>query len=171
MSATPSISAETKSDRFGNEWAEGVPYARGAILSSTEDDFKKMQVAWSHIRRRGAEQTFNLSGLEHGLPLKPEELPIASDFLAPALYFDEFQTAALSHMGGDCEHHDAALFNRITGATLATHLALVEAGDVVVGVSASYSHPSVPRASARVGATLIDTRGIDQFGEALARRA
>ena len=169
MSATPSTSAETKRDRFGNEWAAGVPYARGAILSSTEDDFKKMQVAWSHIRRRGVEQTFNFSGLEHGLPLEPEEIPIASDLLAPALYFDEFQTAALSHMGGDCDHHDAALFNRITGATLATHLALVEAGDVVVGVSASYSHPSVPRASARVGSTLIDTRGIDQFGEALAR--
>ncbi len=158
-----------KRDRFGNEWAPGVPYARGSILSSTEDDFQKMQEAWRHIRRRGPEQTFNFSGLEHGLPLRADELPIASDFLAPALYFNEFQDAALAHMGGERGRHDAALFNRITGATLATHLALVEAGDVVVGVSASYSHPSVPRAAARVGATLIDTEGADQFGEVLAR--
>ena len=118
------MTVETKSDRFGNKWAAGVPYARGAILSSTEDDFKKMQVAWSHIRRRGAEQTSNFSGLEHGLPLEPAEIPIASDFLTPALYFDEFQTAALSHLGGDSDQHEAALCNRITGATLATHLAL-----------------------------------------------
>ena len=37
-------------DRFGNPHAPNLPYARGKILASTEDDFAKLQVAWSLIR-------------------------------------------------------------------------------------------------------------------------
>jgi L-seryl-tRNA(Ser) seleniumtransferase len=123
-----------------------------------------MQQAWQHIaarvRAQGPEAVFNLSGLEHGLPLHADELPIANDFVAPALYFDAFKQAALEHLGGSAEHHDVALFNRLTGATYATHLTLVKPGDVVLGVSASYSHPSVIRAAAQAGATLIDTNSL-----------
>src|SRR6266480_3207817 len=117
-------------DRFGNEHAPGLPYARGKILTGTEDDFR-----------------------------------------APALYADKFTKAALDHFGGDPTRHDAALFNRLTGATYATHLTLVKPGDVVVGVSASYSHPSVVRAAAQAGAKLVDTRGVDQFADALERES
>ena len=166
---TTDLGTEARQDRFGNAWAPGVPYARGEIVRSTEDDFLKMQEAWRHIRERGAERVFNFSGLEHGLPLEPAEIPVATDFLAPALYFERFRAAALEHFGGELGRHDAALFNRITAATIATHLALVEPGQTVIGVSASYSHPSVPRAAARAGATLVDTAGVDQFGDALAR--
>lgn len=150
-------------DRFGNEHAPGVPYARGRILTGTEDDFRKVRQAWRHIERRiaagGSGAVFNFSGLEHGLPLDAAELPIADDFIAPALYVEKFTKAALDHFGGDPARHDAALFNRLTGATYATHLTLVKPGDVVVGVSASYSHPSVVRAVAQAGAKLVDTRG------------
>src|SRR5439155_830758 len=72
-----------------------------------------------------------------GLPLAADELPLANDFVAPALYFDRFRAAALAHLGGSPDTHDAALFNRLTGATYATHLALVEPGVTVVGVSTS----------------------------------
>jgi hypothetical protein len=48
---------------------------------------------------------------------------------------------ALEHLGGAPETHDVAVFNRLTGATMATHLTLVRPGDVVIGVSASHSHP------------------------------
>jgi L-seryl-tRNA(Ser) seleniumtransferase len=158
-------------DRFGNAYAPGLPYARGRILTSTEDDFRKLQEAWRHMAARllahGSEAMFNFSGLEHGLPLSEDELPIASDFIAPALYFDQFKQAALEHFGGSPERHDVALFNRLTGATYATHLTLVKPGDVVIGVSASYSHPSVVRAVAHAGATLIDTTGVDHFRETL----
>src|SRR5215471_15787789 len=162
-------------DRFGNAYAPGLPYARGHILPSTEDDFRKLQEAWRHIAARvrsgGPEAIFNFSGLEHGLPLSPDELPIANDFAAPALYFDQFKQAALEHFGGSPEQHDVALFNQLTGATYATHLTLVKPGDVVIGVSASYSHPSVVRAVAQAGATLIDTAGIDDFAATLEREA
>src|SRR5437870_9976569 len=158
-------------DRFGNAYTPRLPYARGHILPSTEDDFRKLQEAWRHIAARvrtgGPEAIFNFSGLEHGLPLSPDELPMANDFVAPALYFDQFKQAALEHFGGSPEQHDVALFNRLTGATYATHLTLVKPGDVVIGVSASYSHPSVVRAVAQAGATLIDTAGIEAFAEAM----
>ena len=160
-------------DRFGNEHAPGVPYARGKILTSTAHDFRKVRQAWRHIEARiaagGSGAVFNFSGLEHGLPLEAAELPLADDFIAPALYFEKFTKAALDHFGGTPDRHDAALFNRLTGATYATHLTLVRPGDVVIGVSASYSHPSVVRAVAQAGAKLVDTRGVEPFAEALER--
>lgn len=162
-------------DRFGNTYAPGLPYARGQILPGTEDDFRKFQEAWRHIaarvRSQGPEAIYNFSGLEHGLPMLPEELPIANDFIAPALYFDQFKQAALDHFGGAPDQHDVALFNRLTGATYATHLTLVKPGEVVIGVSPSYSHPSVVRAVAQAGATLVDTAGLAQFATALEREA
>ena len=39
-------------DRFGNAYASGLPYARGQILTSTEDDSRKFQEAWRHIAAR-----------------------------------------------------------------------------------------------------------------------
>jgi L-seryl-tRNA(Ser) seleniumtransferase len=78
---------------------------------------------------------------------------------------------ALEHLGGSPERHDVALFNRLTGATYATHLTLVKPGDVVLGVSASYSHPSVVRAVAQAGATLIDTKGLEDFRATLERES
>src|SRR6266513_941381 len=162
-------------DRFGNEYAPGVPYARGKILTSAADDFRKVRQAWRHIEARvaagGPGAVFNFSGLEHGLPLEAGELPLADDFVAPALYFEKFRKAALDHFGGSPAVHDAALFNRLTGATYATHLTLVKPGAVVLGVSASYSHPSVVRAAAQAGAKLVDTRGVDQFADALERES
>jgi L-seryl-tRNA(Ser) seleniumtransferase len=162
-------------DRFGNAYAPGLPYARGHILTTTDDDFRKFQQAWRHIAARvhthGPEAIFNFSGLEHGLPLQADELPIADDFIAPALYFEQFKQVALEHLGGSPERHDVALFNRLTGATYATHLTLVKPGDVVLGVSASYSHPSVVRAVAQAGATLIDTKGLEDFRTTLARES
>ena len=113
-------------DRFGNPYAAGVPYARGEILTSTEDDFRKLQQAWQHIaarvRTQGPEAVFNLSGLEHGLPLQADELPVANDFVAPALYFDAFKQVALEHLGGTPEQHDVALFNRLTGEIGRAHV-------------------------------------------------
>ena len=59
-------------DRFGNEWAPGLPYARGTIVRSTEDDFVKLERARRVIERRvaarGPASIFNFSGLERVLP-------------------------------------------------------------------------------------------------------
>ena len=158
-------------DRFGHPHAANLPYARGKILATTEDDFRKLQQAWAIIRERGPDAVFVFTGLEHSLPMSSEELRFADDELAPALYFEQLRSLALVHLGGSPDGHDVAVFNRMTGATLATHLTLVSPGDVVVGASASYSHPSVVRAANHVGARFIDTAGLAMFKEAIANEA
>jgi L-seryl-tRNA(Ser) seleniumtransferase len=154
-------------DRFGNPHAPNLPYARGRILATTEDDFRKLQRAWSLIRERGPENVFIFTGLEHSLPMTGDELRFADDEIAPALYFERLRSLALAHLGGSSDLHDIAVFNRMTGATLATHLTLVGRGDVVIGASASYSHPSVVRAANHVGARFIDTAGLAMFKAAI----
>ena len=139
-------------DRFGNPHAPNLSYARGKVLRSTEDDFRKLQQAWSLIRERGPQRVFVFTGLDHSLPLAAEELAFADDEIAPALCFEPLKTLALEHLGGSPETDDVAVFNRLTGATMATHLTLVKPGDVVIGVSASHSHPrsyGLPGMSAR----------------------
>lgn len=156
-------------DRFGNFLAPGLPYARGKILRSTEDDFRKLQRAWGIIRERGPGSVFVFTGLEHSLPLATEDLGLADDEIAPALYFERLRALALEHLGGSAASHDVAVFNRLTGATLATNLTLVKPGDVVVGVSASHSHPSVVRAAGYAGARFLDTTGADGFARTIER--
>jgi hypothetical protein len=46
-------------DRFGNPHAPSLPYARRDILAGTEDDFRKLQLAWSLIREKGPCNVFN----------------------------------------------------------------------------------------------------------------
>jgi len=130
--------------------------------------FPKIATEWSLIRERGPGSTYVFTGLEHSLPLAAEELEFADDEIAPALSFERLKELALDHLGGSPETDDVAIFNRLTGATIATHLTLVKPGDVVIGVSATHSHPSVVRAAGHVGARFIDTAGLGAFREAIA---
>lgn len=160
-------------DRFGNPHAPGLPYARGSILASTQDDLRKLQHARTIIERivrdRGQDAVFNFTGLERSFPLEPGDLAFTDDEIAPALFGERLRVAGLAHLGGVAGTHDVALFNRLTAATVATHLTLVNPGDVVVGVSPSYSHPTVVRAAAHAGARFVDTRGAAELAAALAR--
>ncbi|HXO03286.1 MAG TPA: hypothetical protein VN900_14605 [Stellaceae bacterium] len=156
-------------DRFGNTHAPNLSYARGNILTSTEDDFQKLQLAWSLIREKGPRNVFVLTGLDHKMPLAAEELEFADDEIGPALSFERLKALTLEHLGGTPDKHDIAVFNRLTGATMATHLTLVRPGDVVIGVSETHSHPSVVRAAAQAGARFIDTAGLAAFRDAIAQ--
>ena len=102
-------------DRFGNRHATGLSYARGAILASTEDDIKKLKVAWTHIRRRrsalGSDSIYLLSGLERNLQLDEVDLSIMDDEIASALFSEEIKKQALTHLGGDTDKHDIFLFH------------------------------------------------------------
>jgi L-seryl-tRNA(Ser) seleniumtransferase len=158
-----------KFDRFGNTHAPNLSYARGNILTSTEDDFQKLQLAWSLIREKGPRNVFVLTGLDHKMPLAAEELEFADDEIGPALSFGRLKALTLEHLGGTPDRHDIAVFNRLTGATMATHLTLVKPGDVVIGVSETHSHPSVVRAAAQAGARFIDTSGLAAFRDAIAQ--
>lgn len=157
-------------DGFGNPHAPTLSYARGKILATTEDDFRKLQHAWALIREKGPEKIFIFTGLEHSLPMKPEDLKWADDEIGPALHFDRLKALALEHFGGKADLHDVAVFNRLTGATMATHITLVKPGDTVIGVSASHSHPSVVRAAAHAGADFTDTAGLAEFKRVIATK-
>jgi L-seryl-tRNA(Ser) seleniumtransferase len=121
------------------------------------------------IRERGTEAVFNFSGLERSLPLAPSELPFADDELAPALWGERFRALALGHLGGEPARHDVMLANRLTAATFAVHLTLVRPGDVVVGVSPTYTHPTVLRSAAQVGARFLEAGDVAQLDRVLAR--
>ncbi|HZF04633.1 MAG TPA: hypothetical protein VE932_09915 [Patescibacteria group bacterium] len=160
-------------DRFGNEFAPGLPYARGAILRSTEDDFVKLERARRVIERRiaarGPASIFNFSGLERGLPLEASELALADDEVAPALAGARVRALTLEHLGGDAERHDVMIFNRLTAATFATHLALVAPGDAVLGLSPSYTHPTAIRSARQCGARFVETGDLAGLAAALER--
>ncbi|HYB70012.1 MAG TPA: hypothetical protein VEH80_05055 [Candidatus Bathyarchaeia archaeon] len=162
-------------DRFGNVIAAGLPYARGTILRSTEDDFTKLRHAWesiqARIKKNGADAIFNFTGLERSLRLDPSDVPFLDDELAPALFGGRLTELALEHLGGRPDRHDVMVFNRLSVATLTAHMVLVQPGRTVIGVSVGYSHPSVVRAAAHVGARFVDTVGVDAFAEALARES
>jgi L-seryl-tRNA(Ser) seleniumtransferase len=155
-------------DRFGNPHAPNLSYARGKILRSTEDDFQKLQLAWSLIRQRGPRNIYIFTGLEHEMPLASEDLEFADDEIGPALSYERLEALTLDHLGGSPDADDIAVFNRLTGATMAVHLTLVRPGDVVLGVSESRSHPSVVRAANHTGARFIDTAGLAAFRDAIA---
>jgi L-seryl-tRNA(Ser) seleniumtransferase len=101
------------------------------------------------------------------MPLEAEDLAFADDEIGPALSFDRLKALTLDHLGGTPDRHDIAVFNRLTGATMATHLTLVKPGDTVIGVSETHSHPSVLRAAAQAGARFIDTAGLAAFRDAI----
>lgn len=160
-------------DRFGNPYAPGLPYARGMLISSTEDDFTKLEHAWAIIRERygkdGMAKLFNFTGLERSLPNSILESELMDDDLSPALMSGRLKELALEHMGGNEDEHDIMLVNRLTAAIFVANLVMVRPGETVIGVSAGYSHPAVTRAVAHCGAKFVDTIGLENFAETLER--
>jgi L-seryl-tRNA(Ser) seleniumtransferase len=158
-------------DRFGNPFAPGLPYARGKLITSTQDDIVKLHTAWKLIEQRITEQgenaVFNLSGLERRLPCGSQDLGLLDDEIAPAVYDARLTELALGHLGGTAGRHGIMLCNRQTAALLVATLIMARPGSAVIGVSASYSHPAVTRAAARAGANFVDTVGADEFENAL----
>lgn len=126
-----------------------LPYERGEILRSTEDDFAKLRAAWRIIEERGGD-VFNFTGLERSSGDGPD------DDVAPALYEERLRALALEHLGGDPERDDVFVANRMTAAIVAAMQVLVRPGARVAGVSPSYTHPAVARAVRLAGGELDD---------------
>ena len=158
-------------DRFGNRFAPGVPYARGALVTGTGDDLVKLRTAWKLIEERrrklGPDSIYLLSGLERNLQLDPIDLEIMDDELASALFIDELTELGLAHFGGDPARHDVMVLNRLTAALLVAAEVMIEPGDSVIGVSPRYSHPAVVRAVAHARGEFRDTTGVAAFEAAM----
>lgn len=157
-------------DRFGNEFAPGMPYARGDILASTADDLTKLKAAWEHIRAwedKGG-KTINATGLERCMSVEPGEERLLDDELAAAVLSDELRVLGLKMFGGDPEKHDILMTNRLTAGLLVAADVLVPAGSRVIGFSPTYSHPAVRRAIAHARAEFVDLTDLNELRAALA---
>ena len=155
-------------DRFGNQHAPDLSYARGKILTSTADDFRKLQHAWHLVREHGAKSVYIFTGLEHSLPMQQEDLLFADDEIGPALHFDRLKSLALEHLGGSADKHDVAPFNQLTGATMATHLTLVKTRRCRDRRLCEPQPSFRSRGQQPVpGARFTDTAGLSSFKEAL----
>lgn len=158
-------------DKFGNVIAAGLPYARGTILRSTEDDFTKLRraqkIIQGRIQKDGVDSVFNFTGLERSMRVEPSDAGLLDDELAPALFGERLTEAALEHLGGRPDRHDVMVFNRLSAATLTALMVLLPRGGTAIGCSAGYSHPSVTRAAAHMGARFVDTVGSAAFAKAL----
>ena len=142
-----------------------LPYVRGDLLRSTDDDVSKLRAAWKIVRRRHTEGTlYDLSGLERSLDVG--DVPRASlhDDLAPALFGDRLTELVLEHLGGDPARDDVFVANRLTAAAVASMQVLVRPGMRVVGVSPSYTHPAVVRGVKLAGGEFDDGGSLDGAG-------
>ncbi len=138
-------------------------------MSTTEDDYTKLQKARSVIRKRVQEQgrssIYNFSGLQRSLSLDGIDGWLLDDEVAPAIYGEEVTDLGLAHLGGVSGRDDVMVFNRLTAALFAVHLAMVDGGRAVVGFSPSYSHPVVSRSVARCGGRFTDTTSLGRLKE------
>lgn len=147
----------------------GVPYLRGDILTSTADDYTKLQRAWRIIgwRTRHGLPVFNLTGLERSLRLDGDGDRVLDDELSAPLAWPRLRDLAIDHLGGDPRRDDVLVTNRLTAAIHVALRALVRPGSTVVGVSAGYSHPAVVRAVQAAGGRLVDVVGADEYAAAM----
>ena len=162
-------------DRFGNEFSPGVPYARGELVSSTADDLAKLKAAWDTMRARLAADpqrgVFIMNGLERGMKIEAGDIALLDDEIAPALLADDLHALGLAHLGGDADRHDVMVCNRQTAALLVAGDVMIKEGDTVVGVSPRYSHPAVVRAVAHGGGSFTDCEGIEAFRQCMKKAA
>lgn len=149
-------------DRFGNPVMDGYSYAMGEVLQKTSDQIRKREHAWRIIggivREKGVKGIYSFTGLDRGFHPEPEDIEWMDEEIAPGLYLDRFRELAVAMMGGALPAQDAALFNRTGAASFAVMLALLKAGDVVVGLApppGGVSHPTVIRAIASAGARIV----------------
>ena len=158
-----------KTDRFGNPISGELPYARGQILRTSQDDYAKIAKAHYLIRQRLklGQGVFNFSGLERAYPEGTDDIARLDDEMAASKYSNQLMEAGLQHLGGTATVHDIFLANRLTAATVATHLTMVKPGQTVVGVSPSYSHPTVIRATNLAGGRFVGTTGVEELSAAL----
>jgi L-seryl-tRNA(Ser) seleniumtransferase len=163
------VGVAARTDRFGNPFADALPYARGEILRGTADDHAKLRIAWRIVKERHQAGTLNnFTGLERSFVPGDADPSLFDDELAPAFYGEELERLALDHLGGTSERDDVLVTNRLTAAIFVAMQVLVQAGDTVVGVSPGYSHPAVVRAVRAAGGELVETHDAKELAEALA---
>jgi L-seryl-tRNA(Ser) seleniumtransferase len=173
-SPSEALAGEVRRDRFGNLVDPTVSYARGSILRNNADEILRQRQAYSIIRERrdriGKDAIFNLTGLIRGFRYRPDDSEKMTSYIHfGAVDRGELVPLSIERMGGNLERDDAFLCNRVSAAILATMMALVKEGDLVLSVvPADRCHPSLKNSVLAAGGRFIEVVGADAFEAQLA---
>jgi L-seryl-tRNA(Ser) seleniumtransferase len=173
--AVPAVSQPgVRLDRFGNVIDPSVSYGRGSILRNNADEIVRLRQTYTIIRERherlGPDSVYNLTGLIRGFRFRENDTAKMYSYIHfGALDHGELVPLALATLGGSTERHDGFLCNRVSAAILATMMALVQPGDLVLSVvPADRCHPSVKNSVLNSRGEFIEVIGADAFDAKLA---
>jgi L-seryl-tRNA(Ser) seleniumtransferase len=158
-----------KTDRFGHPIDARTGYAWGQVLSSHEDEARRMLTGRSRIRDRvarlGSSSVYNLTGLIRAFPVAAADLDqLDSQIGFYANWSTEADDLAVKHMGGVAGRHDAVICNRVSSAMLAIMLALgVQGKSVVSLIAGGRSHPSIGKAVTLCGGRFEEFTGLAEW--------
>lgn len=161
------------SDRLGNPIDPTVGYARGPVLRGTDEEIAKTLHARRLVRDRiaahGRDGVYDLSGMNRGGGLRPEDLEHLDSHVSFFARFEgEAEPLALRHMGADPSTHDALILNRVSAANFIALTTLLAPGDRVLALAPAggITHPSVTRPIAMAGAILEEYHSTGDLGRA-----
>jgi L-seryl-tRNA(Ser) seleniumtransferase len=168
-----SENARPATDRFGNPIDPIVGYARGPILTSTDEEVSRMlkarRMVGERVRSHGVDGVYDLSGMNRGAGLSETEVPHLTSHVP---FFERFEgrtePLALKHMGADPQRHKALIVNRVSAANFIALTTILAPGDKVFALAPAggTSHPSTVRPIAMAGAELQQFHSIDELEQA-----
>jgi len=166
----------TPHDRFGHPIDPAAGFARGAILASVTEDGRRLQRGIALIRervsRRGMESVGVFTGNRRDFLLREADLAtLAEEWIGPSLYGEALAGAIRAHLAAPPEAV-CFVFNRGSGALVASMLALAPAGRVLSLVpETGRSHPSLRRGAVLAGAGFEEAEGLAALPALLAAPA
>lgn len=138
-------------DPFGNPIDPAVRYARGSILGSSTDEFRKLAHAHVVIRKRvaqsGEDSIYILTGNQRNYPIQAEDIGTRTEeWVGSALLHPRLKELVREHLGAPSDA-EVAVFNRSSAGIIATISALAQEESTVVSVAplGSGAHASVKR--------------------------
>ncbi|WP_420583711.1 hypothetical protein [Ruegeria sp.] len=160
-------------DRFGNPIDPAVGYARGALLSSSADEVRRLaqagRVAAEFVARRGIDRIAICTGNLRFYPAMPDDLgTLCEEWIGPGLFHEDLRQAAIAHLGGQ-GHEAAAVLNRTSAGIVATVLAHAHDKPVLSLVAeGDRSHASVLRGARLAGVSVREVHDLEAVQQALA---
>lgn len=103
--------------------------------------------------------------------ITPDQIEQLDDCWAPAINGPRIMELGLQHLGGNPEEHSTAVITRQTAAIHCSMMVLLEPGDLVVGVSPTYTHPCCIRAVKLSGGRFVEGTGYEEFAALMKKHA
>lgn len=157
-------------DRFGNVVDAIVGYARGSILSSTDEEVRRMlrarAIVGERVRSKGKDAVYDLSGMNRGSGLTSDDVPSLTSHVP---FFERYEGKtepyAIAHMGADPFRHKALILNRVSAANFIALNTILKRGDSVFALAPANgsTHPSAVRPITMVGAAFQQFNSVDKL--------